>query len=202
MLVTSYCYCGRDIPSGTDICRACRVTAVNSIDQARTLLRAAQTWLRQEGLPFSTADIPLALRTRDELLARGGGRGGGEPLGLTSVWWMGVPGLRVWARVEEIAIRRGLPRMLFEVTAVHELGHAWLADRRVRHLSQLEEEGFCQLLEHRWLRRLPAEEARRWQQAIEQSRDPVYGAGFRLMRLREQSFGFSQLLSRVVRHAS
>lgn len=183
-------YCQRLVIWGSDVCPRCASTAVSSEADARRLMRAAQSWLRSQGLSFSKPDLPLRVRTARELGSlRGSACPAGKTLGLTRVRWVRLPGLWLSATVEEISILGGLPRHLFESTCVHELGHAWLADRRVRPLSRIEEEGFCQLLQARWLARLPTPEARNQLASIQNSDDPVYGAGFRTMCARAASMG-------------
>ncbi len=84
-------------------------------------------------------------------------------------------------RVRGIAIATGLRPLAFQGTAVHELGHVWLAVHKIS-LPTVVEEGFCELLAHRFYSDSGTEEGRLLALEIETNPDPTYGAGFRYVR--------------------
>lgn len=184
------------------LCPKCAASTVRDPALATRLMAAAQAWMKTEGMAFKQPRIPLFLVPSFPGDGQEASLSDGETLGRTHVRAMGLRG--IWERVdvERIEIRIGLPEMLFESTLVHELSHALLADRGVLGLKQVEEEGFCQLVEHRWASRLPSPTARLLRLQIEHRSDAVYGAGFRIMHARMvRAGGFRPLLDQLTARA-
>jgi hypothetical protein len=100
----------------------------------------------------------------------------------------------VSTEVDGIAILRGLPAALFRGVCTHELGHAWLTLQGIRSLPGWAEEGFCELLSYRFYQQLNTEESRYHIAAIEESRDPMYGDGFRRVRAIADRMGFQKFV--------
>nr|WP_256439747.1 protein DA1 [Candidatus Chloroploca mongolica] len=96
-----------------------------------------------------------------------------------------------------VAILRGLPATLFQGVTVHELGHVWLAVHQVVGLAPWIEEGFCEVLAHRFWSQLNSAESRYYAEKTERSPDPVYGVGFRRVAALVQHIGFQQLLTAI-----
>ena len=101
----------------------------------------------------------------------------------------------VRTEVRGIAVLLGLPEMLFRAVTVHELGHVWLVVQGVHDLPTWAKEGFCELLSYRYYQELNTPESNYHAQAIERNPDPIYGDGFRRMRLLADKYGFSRLLT-------
>jgi hypothetical protein len=109
---------------------------------------------------------------------------------------------RVWVGtsmtdVLGIEIARGLTANHFGATVAHEIGHAWLAQRGPRNLPPPLEEGVCELFSGAWLKRRGTALARRLRQIALESPDPVYGAGFRMVRDAVVSHGIAAVLDSV-----
>lgn len=63
----------------------------------------------------------------------------------------------------------------------HEMGHTWCRDHRIK-LSNMEEEGFCELLAYHVLSTQFSKFGNSWKISMMQNPDPVYGDGLRYMK--------------------
>lgn len=149
------------------------VTQVDTIMQARPLFENVCRWAAQLGMRFH--GIPMQVR----LVPRQTSRAGHLGTTLHRTLWRGRKLVR--NRIYGIQIVRGLDPVRFQGVAAHELGHVWLIVHRISVPAGLEE-GFCELLAHRFYCDLGTEEARRLAREIETNPDPVYGGGFRRLR--------------------
>src|SRR5205807_7413024 len=107
---------------------------------------------------------------------------GEEELGTTLSTTYQLAHLQVHRVVDGVAILRGLPSIVFEGTIAHELGHVWLIMQAVREWPKPDEEGFCQLLAHRYYIQLDTDDSRYQARRIERNPDAIYGDGFRRVR--------------------
>lgn len=149
------------------------VTQVETVMQARPLFESVCRWAVQLGMRFH--GIPVQVR----LVARQTSRPGHMGSTLHRRLWRGRKLVR--NRIYGIEIVRGLDPVRFQGVAAHELGHVWLTLHRISVPAGLEE-GFCELLAHRFYCDLGTEEARRSAREIETNPDPLYGGGFRRLR--------------------
>jgi hypothetical protein len=81
---------------------------------------------------------------------------------------------------------------------MHELGHVWLIVHDIRGLPIRDEEGFCELLAHRYYQHLDTPDARYHASSIEKNPNPVYGDGFRHIHALAEKYSFSRLLTNLV----
>ena len=63
----------------------------------------------------------------------------------------------------------------------HEMGHTWCRDNKLK-LSQMEEEGFCELLAYHVLSTQFSKLGNAWKLSMLQNPDPIYGDGLRYMK--------------------
>jgi hypothetical protein len=98
------------------------------------------------------------------------------------------------AKVNGIAVLQGLPAVLFQGVTAHELGHVWLIVHGIQGLPNWAEEGFCEYLSHRYYCTLNTPEGRYYALCIEDNADPVYGEGFRRVRVLADALGFARFL--------
>lgn len=147
-------FCGRLAPgdeADEARCPACRAAAVWREGDARARFARLITWGIRHGMT-----VPAGTTIRVELVeAARLGRDGGEEagarvLGRAEKTATTRDGRVVEVRADRVLVERGLPAPLFEGVASHELGHAWLAVQQVSGLPTWAEEGFCELLAHRW----------------------------------------------------
>lgn len=175
-------------------CQVCRLTAVETAEQAQPLFTELKRWIARQGFQFNQLPLRLDLRERAELERLLQGRTVAHPLGVTlsSMHWQN--GRKVGSRIEGIAVQIGMPATLFAGTVLHEIGHVWLTVHGVENLPSWAEEGFCQLLSYRYYSDLGTPEARYRMTSIEQDADPVYGEGFRRLNALSARVGFARLV--------
>lgn len=161
--------------------------AVETVEQARPLTERVVEWALRLGLRFG--GIFLQVRLADCL----------DPTGCTlgrtlrDTFRYGRKITRVHIRGIEVV--RGLCPVEFQGVVAHELGHVWVATRRLTWPRWIEE-GFCETLAYRFYRDLATPESLALARRIEENPDPLYGAGFRFVSERLGSAG----LEGFVRH--
>ncbi|HEX6343920.1 protein DA1 [Umezawaea sp.] len=191
--------CGRPGPDGrrgwsrftatTARCPTCARQAVDTLDEARKHIPL----LRGE---MAALGIALAQRVRVTLV---------DPDGLvddSGALCLGRTLQRTWVEtsvtdVLGIEIARGLTETHFGAVVVHEIGHAWLAQRGAPDLSPQVEEGVCELFSGAWLKRRPTGFAAALRRSALDNPDPVYGAGYRMVRDSVVSHGITAVLDSV-----
>jgi hypothetical protein len=119
--------------------------------------------------------IPVEVR----LSARRPDRPGHLGSTIHSRMWRGRKLIR--NRIRAIQIVKGLAPLEFQGVVAHELGHVWLALHRVQAPAGMEE-GFCELIAHRFYTDIGTPEGRRLAHRIETNPDPQYGGEFRRLR--------------------
>lgn len=100
----------------------------------------------------------------------------------------------VRTEVNGVAVLEGMPTLSFQGVTVHELGHVWLIAHDIKDLPSWAEEGFCELLTHRYYTQLNTEEGRYYAQGIETNPNSVYGVGFRRVRAIADPMGFQRFV--------
>ncbi|MGZ3630452.1 MAG: protein DA1 [Ktedonobacteraceae bacterium] len=200
-------YCGRLVPpqqqeqsvaSGESIrCPICRASAIETIDQARPLFSRLIQWVNSQGLVYSNLHLSLELVDRQKLgrlITGRPGTAGIHSQGVTLSTTHTLNGKVTNTEVNGIAVLEGMPALTFQGVTVHELGHVWLVVHDVKDLPLWAEEGFCELLAHRYYTQLNTEESRYHAQGIEKNPDSVYGAGFRRVRAIADNMGFQRFI--------
>ena len=200
-------YCGRLVPpqqqeqgvkSGESIrCPICRASAIETIDQARPLFSRLIQWVNSQGLLYSNLHLSLELVDRqklERLITGRPGTAGIHSQGVTLSTTHSLNGKVTRTEVNGIAVLEGMPALTFQGVTVHELGHVWLVVHDVKDLPLWAEEGFCELLAHRYYTQLNTEESRYHAQGIEKNPDSVYGAGFRRVRAIADPIGFQRFI--------
>jgi hypothetical protein len=193
--------CGRAFPGAhndpavLDRCEICLRAAVERDSDARDRFHRSVGWLKKQGLEGDgKAALKLHLVDARWLHANHAGAAGGQTLGVAQSRYVDYGNGRRDYTHEGIAVLRGLPDPQFEGVVIHELGHAWLTIRGVHGLPQRDEEGFCQMLAHRFYRRSPHPAAAGYAVGIEQSPDPIYGDGFRAVHHLVEQVGFDRVI--------
>jgi hypothetical protein len=105
----------------------------------------------------------------------------------------------VRTEVNGVAVLEGMPALSFQGVTVHELGHVWLIVHDIKDLSLWAEEGFCELLTHRYYTQLNTEESRYHAKGIETNPNPIYGVGFRGVRSIADAMGFQRFVETMRR---
>lgn len=181
---------------GRVICRPCRQSA---IDEPRALLqvvRAVQGELATWGvrLPMEPRVEALDRTTLVRRLTKTPHAGMAHILGVAVN--RGRPGPGHEASVHLLT---GLPKVVLEAAAAHELFHVWCFATGQAH-SFATEEGACNLMSDRILAARPGPLAAYRRQLMQVDPHPAYGAGFRRVARFEQKQGLPALLERLRRH--
>ncbi len=197
-------FCGRLVPpqhggrlgSGdTAICPICRASAIGEIAQAQPIFAQLIQWLNRQGLHYHNLSLRIELRNRVQLAQFLRHPGDTQALGAALSTTVTQHEQILRTAPTGVAILRGLPRTLFQGVTVHELGHVWLAVHQVIGLPLWAEEGFCQLVAHRFWAQGTTAESRYHAKGTEQSADPIYGEGFRRVAAVAQTIGFPQFVT-------
>lgn len=93
----------------------------------------------------------------------------------------------------DIYIRCGYTYLYTKSVLAHEVGHTWINHNHIV-ISNMENEGFCQLLAYQILYSDFALSSNNNMVALSEWKDEVYGDGFRLMKAKLDSLGWPQLL--------
>ncbi len=199
-------YCGRLVPpqqqernvAGVEIrCPICRTSAIETVDQARPIFSRLIQWVNSQGLVYNNLHLSLELVDRQKLgklITGRTGTAGIHSKGVTLSTTHTLNGKSVRTEVDGIAVLEGMPALSFQGVTVHELGHVWLIVQDIRDLPLSEEEGFCELLAHRYYTQLNTKESHYHAQGIEKNQDSVYGAGFRRVRAISDHMGFQRFV--------
>ena len=103
-------------------------------------------------------------------------------------------------RVVRMTVVKGLVRREFGATVVHECMHAWMVQNAYPRLSERMTEGLCQAMAYRYLREHRDEpRAKLVLERLRDDPDPVYGAGFRMIRDSAVKNGFSAVIDSIRR---
>jgi protein DA1 len=148
------------------------VTTGDAREQVAIMLE----WVRKTGVPIrqNVNDIKLRMVNGETLSDRSGGS---RHVGQTDVRWTQVMSVRRYNI--SIALVAPMPQTLFRGALAHELGHVWLMTESITKLSELETEGFCELLAYLYFSGESAPEAKSQISRMQENPDPVYGDGFR-----------------------
>ncbi|HEY5002601.1 MAG TPA: protein DA1 [Ktedonobacteraceae bacterium] len=194
-------YCGRLVPPkdqehGSDNirCPICRSTAIETAEVAKPIFSQLIRWVSAQGLRYNNLPISLELCDRAKLAHYLGAHTLAHSLGATMSTTYMQNGQPLRTEVRGVAVLHGLPSTLFQGVTIHELGHVWLIVQGISNLPSWAEEGFCELLSHRYYAQLNTPEGRYHATAIEQNPDPVYGEGFRRVRAIAEPMGFQRFV--------
>ena len=194
-------YCGRLVPPldqepGNDVmrCPICRSTAIETADAAKPIFSQLIRWVGAQGLRYNNLRLSLELCDRAKLARYLSERNLTHSLGATMSTTYMQNGQVLRTEVRGVAVLHGLPTTLFQGVTIHELGHVWLIVNGISDLPLWAEEGFCELLSHRYYSELNTPEGRYHATAIEHNPDPVYGEGFQRVRAIADSTGFPRFI--------
>lgn len=196
----SCAFCGRLVPNqlasaAREIsCSVCQSSAVQATTDARPLFSRVVHWVTNQGLFYNSLPLSLELCDQSRLAELLNEHGQTHPRGATTSSTYTQDGRVTRAKVDGIAVLQGLPAVLFQGVTAHELGHVWLIVHGIQSLPNWGEEGFCEYLSHRYYCDLNTPEGRYHAVCIENNTDPVYGEGFRRVRVLADASGFPRFL--------
>ena len=200
-------YCGRLVPpkqqerdvAGVEIrCPICRTSAIETVDQARPIFSRLIQWVNSQGLVYNNLHLSLELVDRQKLgrlITGRSGTAGIHSQGVTLSTTHTQNGKEIRTEVNGIAVLEGMPVLSFQGVTVHELGHVWLIVHDIRDLPLAEEEGFCELLAHRYYIQLNTKESLYHARSIETNPNPIYGDGYRCVSAIVDPIGFNRFIA-------
>jgi hypothetical protein len=177
-------------------CSVCQDNAIETAEEARPLFRQLIRWVSGQGLRYNNLRLNLELCESAKLARHLQESGPTRSLGAT----MGSvtrnqDGQVVLSSITGVAVLQGLPSTLFQGVTIHELGHVWLMVQGVLSLPLWAEEGFCELLAHRYYTEIDTLESRYHATSIELRTNPIYGEGFRRIRILADTTGFQRFIT-------
>ncbi len=197
-------FCGRLVPPHEQEqgvanirCATCQSTAIESAAAAKPIFTRLKQWVSSQGLVYNNLPISLELCDKAKLSGYLRERAQTHSLGATMSSTYTQNGRVIRSEVTGVAVLLGLPAMLFQGVTIHELGHVWLVVQGVQGLPSWAEEGFCELLSHRFYGEMHTPESQYHASSIEQNADPIYGEGFRRIRKLADWYGFSAFRGNV-----
>ena len=184
---------------GTVLCHTCRIHAVWTEEAQGYGNLFGSAALRELGLELKLV-IPVPIRLESVARIRKlKGPHQQRPDGITQTRVETINDRESARMVREIIVVGGLALEHFEGVLAHEFGHVWLFHGKLDHLSDLQAEGFCELVKYRWLAKLGTPLAYEIQRKMENNPDPVYGNGFRLLKGQWDRDGISGVLGLLAR---
>lgn len=173
-------------------CTSCRRSAVDDPTVARARLHGVQVTLERRGM--NVRRHPIGFELVDFT-----GSGRESTLGMTST--TRVPSAGGNHKRISVSIRCGLPDVLFDAVAAHELTHVWFRINDVAPALVLEE-GVAELTSYWLLSQIRDRRAAalRYRTALEP--DPIYGNGFRMARSAELHHGWPVVATSLLRRGT
>jgi len=190
-------YQGNPRNQETTRCPICRASAIEQISQAQPIFAHLIQWINHQGLRYNNLDLRIELRNRAQLAQFLRRPGDTQALGAALSITYTENGQVIRTEPSGVAILRGLPSTLFQGVTVHELGHVWLTVHQVTGMPAWVEEGFCEVLAHRFWSQVNTPESRYHAETTERRPDPVYGDGFRRVFAVAKSSGFSRFVATI-----
>lgn len=186
---------GKKYKDGRLICNICRKTSVNSPAQAAKHFSRIKKFMASHGLVLPNEKFPLQLVSMTVL--RKSNPHFRDVAGRTEKALFEVNGVEKVRRIEKMQVLDGLPAEHFETILAHEFGHAWLFLNNFPVLDLQVEEGLCELFEYLWLIEQKSEIARFRMKKMRETKDKIYGGGFRKALAGYKKYGLKKLLLQV-----
>lgn len=191
---------GLKYPDGRVICRGCRPSAVDGQRELQGVVRAVQAEMASWGVVLPVQPAVVAV-DRSSLVAR---LTKNPHAGLANVLGLAMNREKVGPQGRSgheatVHLLTGLPLVVLEAAAAHELFHVWCFGTGMRHAFNTEE-GACNLMSDRILAARPGELAAYRRQQMQADPHPAYGAGFRRVARYAQKQGLEALLQRLRHH--
>ncbi len=178
-------------------CPVCRSTAIETSDEAQPLFKQCIQWVGRQHLKYNNQPLKLELVNRAKLAQFLSLHVEPHALGATMSSTYVQDGRVVRTEIGGVAVLHGLPATLFQGVTIHELGHVWLLVQGITHLPMWAEEGFCELLSHRFYTEMCTPESLYHAHNIERNPNSVYGEGYRRIHAMVDRMGFERFIERL-----
>jgi hypothetical protein len=170
------------LPDGRTLCSKCAPAAVVSIREARSIVAHVAGELTRFGIHVDSRPIELRLVGQGEM-ARIAENKAHEAKGFTDYTVKKGPFGNVQAEKVKIYLLHGMPRTQFVGTVAHELMHVWQFQRGCLNQDPALSEGSCNYASYLVLTRSGGLEAEFVIDGMLKDPDPVYGSGFRRVKM-------------------
>ncbi len=180
---------------GRMICGLCKKAAVTDGVAANRSRRKVLGLLEKAGFQGIPKDIKIVLAHPQSLSAHTRKR---HTAGLTLTHYH-FNNYKRTGITHQIGILFGLPKVEFEAVMAHELLHVWQHENGIK-FSPLYCEGLCELGGYLVYSEDGSELGRHFIRKMMNSKDPVYGSGFRLMHKKLESLGWQSLTREVLKN--
>jgi len=177
------------------ICGFCKKSAITEGVAANRSRRRVQGLLEGKGFQGIPKNIKVVLAPSQTLSTHSRKRG---TAGLTLSHYHFSDYKRVGI-THQIGILYGLPKIEFEAVLAHELLHVWQHENGIK-FSPAYREGLCELGAYLIYSEDPSDLSRCLLKKMFESKDPVYGNGFRLMRNKLEKSGWMGLLEEIMKN--
>lgn len=173
------------------MCKLCYSKSIDSSDKAINELKTITDLLKEKGIKYNYPDIKIFLVSQSFLKKRLKHRGLGKLRGLCETKSSDNNSLG-----HKIFVLNGLPLVEFNGVLAHELLHTWLFENKIT-LPDDMCEGFCNLGTALVYKRSKTRLGEILFKNLENDSDPIYGDGFRKMKIILEKKGWKRLLEYV-----
>ncbi|HEY9721149.1 MAG TPA: protein DA1, partial [Oscillatoriaceae cyanobacterium] len=191
---------GTTYPDGRAICRGCHKQAVHRENDAQRVVAAVRQELAGWGVDLAGIDVPIRIvdRTRLAQMLKGGPHQSvARVSGFAAMRWE-REGRTVKNKQATVYLLTGMPLVMLEASAAHELMHVWNFNHGPRHSFALEE-GSCNFMSYR-IHEARGDTLSAYQiDCLMKDPDPAYGVGFRKVKRYADRHGFPRLLTLLER---
>jgi hypothetical protein len=188
---------GRTYSDGRKICCICLRNAVSENNKGRQLLQKVHDSLELDGIKISPFKPEFMLISRSKLKHLDRGRG--EKQGF-AVFDRQMVGKRIQSFKMQIYILDGLPEGSFISTCAHELMHIWFYSHNITDISPALTEGSCNMASYLVLKRQKTLDAEFLIKGLFESKDKIYGSGFRKVQKLADRRGITSWLEYASTH--
>jgi len=188
---------GRTYSDGRRICGICHKTAVGEHTAGLKHLKKVHDLLEAEGIKIHPFKPEFALISRSKLKQLD--NNSGEKQGFAT-FHRQLEGSKISSFRMQIFILNGLPEASFISTCAHELMHIWFYSHNITEHSPALREGSCNMASYLILRRQKTLEAEFLIKGLFESKDKIYGAGFRKVQKLADRRGIDGWLEYVRTH--
>lgn len=184
---------GYQYSDGRFICGKCKRSAVIDGVSANRSRRKILDLLEKAGFISIPKNIEIVL-THQGHLSQHSRKGGTAGLTLTQIHFSNNK--RIGLK-HQIGVLSGLPKIQFEAILAHELLHVWQHEQNIK-LSPMYTEGLCELGAFLIYSHDKSELAQHRIQKMLESKDAIYGNGFRLFHKKLEKLGWKKLLKEIL----
>lgn len=180
---------------GRFICGYCKKMAITEGVEANRSRRKVQSLLESKGFQGIPKNINVVL-AHSQVLSNHSRKS--RTAGLTLSHYHFADYKRVGI-THQIGILFGLPKVEFEGVLAHELLHVWQHENGIK-FSPSYREGLCELGSYLIYSEDSSELARHLLKKMFESKDPVYGIGFRIMLKKLEQWNWKRLQNEIIKN--